>query len=171
MSSVRDTSLKTYKEINDEGVYDSRMQEVLQAIKDNPLMTGREYAIIILGYEDMNIVRPRISDLARLGYIFELGKRKCSCGGRTSYVWCTLDSVEKNILLQLGFKKINLDLYKYEYNGISLYQDFRKGKRRSYAFDEHSYSIDPKSLDIHKKLKEEINNKLCGVKIKDGKNK
>lgn len=156
MSEVRDTSLKTFNEIQEEGIYDSRMQEVLDAVKKCPMMTGRELAEIVLYYNDMNIVRPRISDLARLGYIVEAGKRKCSMSGRTCYVWVSVENSERGILKKLGFKEQEKDLYTFKEDDITLYQDFRKGRRISYAFDESGVSIAHSTLDIHKKLKEEL---------------
>jgi len=156
MTKVRDTSLKTYNEIQEEGIYDSRMDEVLNAIKQVPLMTGREYATIVLGYSDMNIVRPRITDLKTAGYIIEIGKRKCSCSGRSAYIWATLKGVEKNLLKKLGFLEKQKDLYYIIENEIILYMDFRKGKRRSYAFDNDNNKADFKDLDIYKRFKKEL---------------
>ena len=156
MSEVRDTSLKTYDEIKEEGIYDSRMEEVLTAIRSYPLMTGREYALLILGYQDMNIVRPRISDLSRLGYILDIGKRKCSCGGRLSYVWATRESIEKRVLKKLEFKETQKNLFMFKEDDITLYQDFRKGSRCSYAINDYNCNVSHSCLTIHKKFKEEL---------------
>ena len=87
MNTVRDTSLMTYFDMKKEGVYGSRMLEVFDAIRECPLMTGREYATLILNKSDMNEVRPRISDLKDLNLIREVGKRKCSISKRLCYVW------------------------------------------------------------------------------------
>lgn len=160
MTEVRDTSLKAYDEIQEEGIYDSRMEEVLNAIREVPLMTGREYATIVLGYDDMNIVRPRITDLKTAGYIIEFGKRKCSCSGRSAYIWATLEGVEINLLKKLGFLEKQKNLYYIFENGVMLYMDFRKGKRRSYAFDSGNDKANFRELDIYKKFKNELNEYL-----------
>lgn len=155
---VRETSLKCYNEIKEEGKYDTDMEMVYDAINNYPLMTGREYATIILGYDDMNKVRPRISDLKSDGAIIEVGKRECSCSKRTSYVWATLEGVEKLTLKKVGFKESQTNLFTFKEDDIICCQDFRKGKRRSYAFSEANQTADYKHLECYKKFKEELAN-------------
>ena len=157
---VRDTSLKAY---------DNHMEEVLEAIRSYPLMTGREYATIILGYDDMNIVRPRITDLKNAEFIIEVGKRECSCSGRSAYVWATLEGIEQHILRKLGFIEKHKNLFYIFVDGVMLYQDFRKGKRKSYAFDSGNSNIDFKDLEIYQKFKKELDGFLNNGKSSSGK--
>lgn len=164
MNNVRETSLKCYDEIQEEGLYDSDMEMVYDAIKKNPLMTGREYAQIVLYYDDMNKIRPRISDLKSQGAIIELGKRKCSCSGRTAYIWATKEGTEKLALKRAGFIEQIPDLYECKEGKITCFQDFRKGKRRSYAFEGMGKNVNYKDLDCYKKFREELN-KLLGEEI------
>ena len=85
---VKDTSLKCYLEIQEEGIKDSATERVYEAIKRSPHpMTGREIAVLMLETPDMNVVRPRITEMAQLGTIVEAGKRPCTLSGRTSYTW------------------------------------------------------------------------------------
>lgn len=157
---IKDTSLKCYEEIQDEGIYENDMEMVYDAIKNNPLMTGREYATLILGYDDMNKVRPRITDLKNKGLIIEAGKRECSCSKRTSYVWCTLINIEKLSLKKAGFEENTPDLFKCKEGDVYCYQDFRKGSRRSYCFTFDGKIVDYHTLDCYKRFKEELNKYL-----------
>lgn len=153
MTQIRDTSLKAYDEIKEEDIYDNDMEMVLDAIRNASLMTAREICTHVLGYEDMNKVRPRIRDLKRLGYILEVGKRECSLSGRTAYVWATLEGIEKYCLKKVGFIEKEPNLFYFIEEDVTLYQDFRKGKRTSYAFTEHNNELDHRTLECHKKFK------------------
>ena len=156
MSNIRETSLKCYDDIQKEGIYDSDMEMVYEAIKNHPLMTGREYATLILGYLDMNKIRPRVTDLKNQGMIIEAGKRECSCSGRLCYVWATLESIEKICLKKVGFEEVKPNLFKFKEDDIYCYQDFQKGSRRSYSFSGEGATIAYGTLDCYKKFKEEL---------------
>lgn len=153
MSNVRETSIKCFDEIKQENLYDSDMEMVLESIRTKPLMTAREYTSLVLGYDDMNKVRPRISDLKRLGYILEVGKRECSLSKRTAYIWATLEGIEQFCLRKVGFIEKEPNLFYFVEDNITLFQDFRTGKRRSYAFADYNTTIDYKTLDIYNDFK------------------
>lgn len=160
MNQVRSTSMKTYREIQDEGIYDTDMEMVYNAIHNNPLMTAREYCILILGYDDMNKVRPRVTDLKTQGMIIEVGKRIDSVSNRKAIVWATLEGVQQHILKKLRFSEKEEGLFRYSDEWTILYQDFRQGKRRSYAYHVDGDKIDYKQIEVYKKFKEELNNIL-----------
>lgn len=167
---VRQTSLKTYDEIKEEGIYDTDMAMVYDAIKNFPLMTAREYCTLILKYEDQNKVRPRVSDLKKKGAIIEVGKRKCICSGRTSIVWSTLEGAEKVALRRVGFKEDKSGLFVCEEDGVVCYQDFRKGKRRSYVSKQEGMNLVlANEMSCYKKFKEELTELLDMSSSKDKK--
>ena len=153
---IRDTSILTYNDIQEEGLLDTDLQITLDAIRSYPLMTGAEYCKLILGYDNMNKIRPRITDLKNLNCIKSFGKRKCSLTGRLSYVWATLEGAEIHALRYLGFREPKPSLFTFSTEDFTLYQDFTKGKRKSYAFTSSGQPIDYRVLPIHKQFKELI---------------
>lgn len=156
---MNSNSLKTYQEIKDEGLHETRMNEVLDIIRRTPFMTGREYASL-LGHTDMNIVRPRVTDLKVSGCIIEVGKRKCSLSKRTCHVWATYEGVEKHILKKLGFIETQRNLYSFNIDDIILFQDFRKGRRSSYIISGRGTDKNYKELDVYKEFKSKLNSML-----------
>lgn len=154
-SKVRETSYEAYNDINSDGSYDTRMQEVLDTIVKFPLRTGKEY-MELLGYSDPNLVRPRITDLKNLGIIVEASKRVCSVANKQAYVWCTKQFFEKMFLFELGFTESHTkNLWFYKEDDVVFFQDFRSGKRRSYAH-KGLLSYDYKQLEIYKKFKDKV---------------
>lgn len=83
---VRDTSIDSYYRCVDEGIVTGRQLEVLDWVRDTPLRTDRELAVL-LGVDDPNYVRPRRKELVDLGLVVDAGKRVCSVTGRKVYVW------------------------------------------------------------------------------------
>lgn len=152
MTSVKQTSIETYQEIQDEGIREKREDLVLNYIKSNPGKTGREIAYD-LGYSDMNEVRPRITDLFNKGLILYGNKRLSEGSNRPSgEVWLVSD-FEKSYLNKLGFKRKDERLYYFETPDFILFQDFRDKKRKSYAIDSQGNKIEHTDLWIHKLFK------------------
>lgn len=152
ISKVRETSYEAYNDINSDGTYDTRMTEIFEIVNQFPLRTGKEY-MQILDYNDPNIVRPRITDLKNLGLIVEASKRKCSVTNKEAYVWCTKSFFEQIFLSELGFRETHKKgLWMYKEDNILFFQDFRSGKRRSYAKN-GLINYDYKTLEIYKKFK------------------
>ena len=152
----RETSLKCYDKIKEEGNYDTDMEMIYDAITRHPLMTGREYAQVILGYDDMNKVRPRITDLKNDGAIIEIGKRLCSCSNIKSYVWGTLEGIEKLILKKLKFNETQANLFTCREGEIICFQDFRRGSRKSYALLGDGTNVNYKTLTCYINFKKEL---------------
>lgn len=153
MTSVRETSTETYHQIEDEGLRQRREDLVFNYIKENPGRTGREIAYA-LGYNDMNEIRPRITDLFNKGLILYGNKRLSEGSNRPSgEVWLVSD-FEKYFLNKLGFKKKENRLYYFETPDYILFQDFRGSRRKSYAFDSEGNGIDHTTIEIHKVFKQ-----------------
>lgn len=163
MYEVRLTSVKTYREIEEEGFKDTWEQTAFNAVKECPMMTAREYYEVIIPDGRREDIFPRLSDLKKKGYIIEVGKRKCTRGGRKSYILSTLDSLEKNILTKLGFVMSQPNLYWYREGDSILYQDFRQGRRKSYAMNNFKELVDYKRLEIYKKFRDHIKTLLMNV--------
>lgn len=89
---VRDTSVKTYYELVDEGFVSDRCQLVYNFLRLNPNLTDTELANG-LDFDDPNAVRPRRKDLFDAGLVVSNGKRECAFTGRTCYQWVVVDEV------------------------------------------------------------------------------
>lgn len=83
MSSVRDTSLLAYQEL--EPVLGIRQQTVYAMLQAGCSMTNMELARA-LGWS-INRVTPRIFELRRLGFVIVKEKRLCHVTGRMAYSW------------------------------------------------------------------------------------
>lgn len=164
MSGVRQTSIKCYQEIQEEGFKDSWKEIAYNAVKETPLMTAREYFEYIIPNGKREQIFPRLTELKEEGCIVEIGKRKCSVSKRTVYILATLEGVEQMTLKRLGFKMTQHNLYSYNEGDVILFQDFRNGKRRSYTIGNKNKNY--KELDIYTKFKAELNNLLCEIKRK-----
>lgn len=73
---VHENSLKAYIEEKDERII-NRQKQILDYIKKNNSVTAREI-MIGLCYDDMNQIRPRITELKQQKLIHEAGKIVCS---------------------------------------------------------------------------------------------
>jgi predicted HTH transcriptional regulator len=79
---IHENSLKAYIEEKEEDRIGRRQQEILKCIKRFKVVTAREI-MLHLEYEDMNQVRPRLTELKELGLIREIDKTKCLWTGKT----------------------------------------------------------------------------------------
>jgi len=84
--SVKDTSIKAYQEIIEDGVLGNGQIEVYKTLIEEPDLTDCEISNL-LGYKDPNKIRPRRKELLDLGLIQSSGKRECSITGKTAYQW------------------------------------------------------------------------------------
>jgi len=89
--SVRDTSIKTYYEIIDEGLLGERQVEVYELLYKKSDLTDREITAE-LHQTDPNYARPRRKELLDMGLIESSGKRKCSITHREVYQWRIVDN-------------------------------------------------------------------------------
>lgn len=91
--TVRDTSIRTYYEIKEEGLIGKRQLEVLELfaeVKDS--LTDMELAAR-LNYDDPNNVRPRRKELYDLGIVESDGKRVCRITDRLVHQWRMVDEI------------------------------------------------------------------------------
>ena len=65
-------SLSAYHEGHETGAIPNRAQEVLQAVRTIGRATDRQVRDA-LGFDDMNAVRPRITELVKRGTLREIG--------------------------------------------------------------------------------------------------
>lgn len=86
MSNVRDTSIKVYYDLIDEGYVSDRQQLIINFLLVHPCSTDSEIAFG-LGFDDPNNVRPRRKELFDMGLVLDVGKRVCRVTGRTVYQW------------------------------------------------------------------------------------
>ena len=56
--------------------FTKRQREILKAFAQRGTLTDRE-CLAVLGYTDMNAVRPRITELIDYGVLSEVGETKC----------------------------------------------------------------------------------------------
>jgi hypothetical protein len=63
--------------------FGERAQKVLALFQEHPLSayTDRE-VMVLLGFSDMNAVRPRLSELIDAGELLEIGKKPCAVTGK-----------------------------------------------------------------------------------------
>lgn len=91
MTEVRDTSIKTYNEIIDEGLVGEMQEKVLKCFRMLPKSTDREiseaHAIKI------NCVTGRRNELVNMGCLCEGEKRECRISGRKAYTWYVPDKM------------------------------------------------------------------------------
>jgi hypothetical protein len=87
---MRDTSIKTFKEIIAEGLLPKMQQEVYEVIYEHGPLTatqlretyGRDKS---RGVWDSG--EKRLSELKKKGVVIEVGKTKCPVTGRSVYLW------------------------------------------------------------------------------------
>lgn len=90
---VRDTSIKTYYQILDEGILGERQVEVYELLYQKPNLTDREITAE-LHQVDPNYTRPRRKELLDMGLIESSGKRQCSITHREVYQWRALEQAQ-----------------------------------------------------------------------------
>lgn len=83
MSSAHTNSQLAYEAIQSEGKLSMRQALILQWLLAHPQpWTDREIAAG-MGYPDMNCVRPRITELIKIGLVSEFDNVKCVVTGKT----------------------------------------------------------------------------------------
>lgn len=154
---VRETSIKCYDEIKEDGFKDTWEEIAYTAVKNTPMMTAREYYDMIIIEGNRQDINPRLTELKKMGKILEFGKRQCSIGKKLAYILTTLEGLEKTLLRKVGFIEKQDNLFVMAEDDIIVFQDFRKGKRRSYAFNESGQSVDYKYSENYKEFKDKLN--------------
>lgn len=89
---VRDTSIKAYHEILDEGLVDGMKLRVMRLIRENPGLCDQEYLALDPGLT-INQLTGRRNDLMDLGIVVEAGKKVSPKSGREVMSWMIPDSV------------------------------------------------------------------------------
>lgn len=79
---VHENSLLSYIEEKENGRIGKRQSEVLEFLRENKTATAREI-MLSLGYDDMNKIRPRLTELKGYNLIHEVGKVKDEVTGKT----------------------------------------------------------------------------------------
>lgn len=82
---MRETSVKTFYEILNEGLLGCMQEKVFKALNRGE-GTDREVTQF-LGLKDPNLVRPRRKELLDMNLIEDKGVRACFVTGRKSHVW------------------------------------------------------------------------------------
>lgn len=150
---IRSTSSEAYHEIQADGLLDTRLEEVFNYVSRNQGQTALEIQNN-LGYDEPNKVRPRISDLVRMGKLVYGEKRKTIYSKMPQLEVYTVRGFEQKYLNKLGFKEKEQGLYVFYYKDIILFQDFRgNGRRKSYAFNEEGEKVNYKDLEIWQTFK------------------
>jgi hypothetical protein len=85
MSNVRQTSLQAYQELRDSDLGE-RQLKVLNGFRKFGDATAREMQVR-LGFHEGNMIKPRITELKKAGYLIEFPKRKCSITGKNVLVF------------------------------------------------------------------------------------
>ena len=83
---MHENSLLSYIEEKESKRIDKRSQEIVSYLRRYKLGTAREI-MIGLDYDDLNKVRPRLSELKQENIIFEVDKIKCLWSGKTVSVF------------------------------------------------------------------------------------
>ena len=91
------TSIETFHDLRCEGALGAMQQEALALIRLHPGCTARELACIGR-HPDPNVLRPRIVELARLGYIAAVGTKRCTITGRRAIAWRRRETREQGEL-------------------------------------------------------------------------
>jgi hypothetical protein len=81
LTNVRDTSISTYRSIQDEGCTGRQHRLIMAAIKP-----GRDYSLrelSVLTDVAINAVSGRVNELKESGALVEGRKRRCAISGRT----------------------------------------------------------------------------------------
>lgn len=100
-NGIKETSIKTYQEILDEGIVSKNQELVFKFIRNHGGLTDMEIAKE-LGFPDPNVVRPRRKELLDIGLIISNGKRKCEITNRESLTWIVPEIIKvKNYKVQI----------------------------------------------------------------------
>ena len=94
---VDENSIKAFIELRDSGILNDRSIYIYEFILRCPDLTARELTKM-MGKEDPNYIRPRITELVDMGLIESNGKRQCSITNKTVYVWKVITDFDLNKL-------------------------------------------------------------------------
>ena len=94
---IEKTSIEAFHDLRREGALGAMQQEALRLIRRYPGRTARELAEIGR-HPDPNVLRPRIVELARLGYIGAVGTKRCTVTGRRAIAWRIREAREQGEL-------------------------------------------------------------------------
>jgi hypothetical protein len=83
---TRETSIRVFNQIKEEGILCKRKLQVYQALFDQGPLTQSE-VINIFGTKLSNSIRPRFAELERMGAIQVTGERVCTVTGRMVLTW------------------------------------------------------------------------------------
>lgn len=92
LKNVRDTSIKSYRELLEDGVLSERYKTILKALHElGKPSTDREIAKHLL-VGDPNFVRPRRNELCDtkkydMPLLMATERRECEVTGKTAYCW------------------------------------------------------------------------------------
>ena len=75
IKEIHINSLQAYFDEENETTFTKRQSEIIEALRDIKSGTAREI-MHYLGYEELNEVRPRLTELKQKGIIHEVGKVK-----------------------------------------------------------------------------------------------
>lgn len=84
MSVTTETRRAAHEDIKPEKHF--RHQQIMEAITENGPMTVDEL-MAVLGYNDPNQVRPRLTELTQAGALCTIGKRRSLRSGKMVAVW------------------------------------------------------------------------------------
>ena len=94
---IEKTSIEAFHDLRCEGTLGAMQAGALQLIRLHPGRTARELASIGR-HPDPNVLRPRIVELARLGYIAANGTKRCTVTGRRAIAWRIREAREQGEL-------------------------------------------------------------------------
>jgi len=128
--SIRDTSIRCYKEIKENGLLTKRRLQVYEAILKNAPCTSAEAMHSILNSSNvLSQSRARFTELRELDVIYEKGEKKCSITGKNVIEWDLTDRLPKNIKLSKSTKKDKIK------TALDALRDLYKNKNKSTDLD------------------------------------
>ena len=84
---VQDTSIEAYRHLN-VGLLQARVLYALDTMPEIPTTYEVAKWMFKRGLaRDLNSVRPRFTELQKLGIVGKITKRKCGVTGNTAYTW------------------------------------------------------------------------------------
>jgi hypothetical protein len=91
---MHDNSLRAYEEEKD--ALGNRAKEILKYLEGTPRPQSDRDIRTAMGFTDMNHVRPRLTELIRVGLVFEVGRHRCAVTGKTVRIVLHRKFVEPN---------------------------------------------------------------------------
>jgi len=84
---IQQTSLNAYEEAKTSSWIKTRKKIIINLLKKHPDGLTAQEIKAKLGFTDPNMVRPRLTELSRDGFVFSYDTRPCSKTGRVCLVW------------------------------------------------------------------------------------